>query len=89
MNWTAENSDPRLLGWMEGSPPSADKIIRFDDNSFARFPQWRWTVCNFQQLMPTKMVSRGLTPAIPLKRSEIAKIDEVTFTPLGASEPMT
>ncbi len=51
--WTAENSDPNTLGWMQGFPPPADKIIRFDDNSFAEFPQWRWSVCNFQLLMPT------------------------------------
>ncbi|MEB3211459.1 MAG: serine hydrolase, partial [Leptolyngbyaceae bacterium] len=78
-----------LFQWMEGAPPPADKIIRFDDNSFAQFPQWRWTVCNFQQLMPTKAVSRRLSPDIPLEYAEAAGIDEVTFTPLGQAEPMT
>lgn len=87
--WTAETSDPKTLGWMEGFPPPPDKVIRFDDNSFAQFPQWRWTVCNFQQLMPTKMVSRELTPAQPLEQSAIAGIDEVTFMPIGSTEPMT
>ncbi|MGK7907127.1 MAG: serine hydrolase domain-containing protein [Synechococcus sp.] len=87
--WTAESSDPKAWQWMEGSPPPADKIIRFDDNSFAQFPQLRWTVCNFQQLMPTKMVSRGLSPLMPLESTEVGGIDEVTFVPLGATEPMT
>ena len=87
--WTAENSDPQVWQWMVGSPPPADKIIRFDDNSFAQFPQWRWTVCNFQQLMPTKMISRGLSPLMPLEHAEVDGIDDITFTPLGATEPMT
>ena len=87
--WTAENSDPKAWQWMEGSPPPADKIIRFDDNSFAQFPQWRWTVCNFQQLMPTKAISRGLSPVAPLENVELTGIDDVTFIPLGATEPMT
>ncbi|WP_019503641.1 serine hydrolase [Pleurocapsa sp. PCC 7319] len=89
MTWTAENSDPRTLEWMVGSPPPPDKIIRFDDNSFAKFPQWRWTVCNFQQLMPTKPVSRELSAVTQLKSKEVSGIDDVTFIPLGAEEPMT
>lgn len=87
--WTAENSDPKLWEWMEGSPPPPDKVIRFEDNSFAQFPQWRWTVCNFQQLMPTKMISRGLFPVSPLTTAEIEGIDDITFTTLGQTEPMT
>jgi len=89
MTWTAENSDPNEWQWMQGAPPPAEKIIRFDDGSYAQFPQWRWTVCNFQQLMPTKAVSHGLSPAIPLATSTVTGIDDVTFMPLGASTPMT
>lgn len=89
MVWTAENSDPNTLGWMQGAPPPADKIIRFDDGSYAEFPQWRWTVCHFQQLMPTKAVSRGLSSVSPLANAEVPGIDDVLFMPLGAAEPMT
>jgi hypothetical protein len=89
MVWTAENSDPNTLGWMQGAPPPADKIIRFDDGSYAQFPQWRWTVCHFQQLMPTKAVSRGVSSVAPLASAEVAGIDDVSFMPLGATEPMT
>ncbi len=89
MTWTAENSDPNTLKWMIGSPPPPDKIIRFDDNSFAKFPQWRWTVCNFQQLMPTKPVSRRLSSVAQLKSKEVPGIDDVTFIPLGSKESMT
>ncbi len=89
VTWTAENSDPNVLGWMQGSPPPLDKIIRFDDNSFAKFPQWRWTVCNFQQLMPTKPVSRRLSSVAQLESKEVPSIDDVTFIPLGAKDSMT
>ena len=89
VTWTAENSDPNFLDWMEGSPPPPDKIIRFNDGSYFQFPQLRWSVCHFQQLMPTKSVGRELSSNIPLKREELAEIDRLTFTPLGATEPMT
>jgi CubicO group peptidase (beta-lactamase class C family) len=89
VTWTAENSDPNVLGWMKGSPPPPDKIIRFANGSYFQFPQMRWSVCHFQQLMPTKSVSRGLSMPVPFEREELPGIDEVTFTPLGATEPMT
>ena len=89
VTWTAENSDPNALGWMKGSPPPPDKIIRFADGSYFNFPQLRWSVCNFQQLMPTKSVSRALFSSVPLEKEELDNIDSLTFTPLGATEPMT
>ena len=39
----ARATDPVTLGWMVGSPPPPDKLIRFEDGSFYRFPQWRWS----------------------------------------------
>jgi len=87
--WTAENSNPDTLGWMKGSPPPPDKMIRFDNGTYFEFPQWRWSVCHFQQLMPTKSVGRELFVAAPLETEELPEIDRLTFTPLGATEPMT
>ncbi|MGB5595198.1 MAG: serine hydrolase, partial [Crocosphaera sp.] len=87
--WTAENSDPNVLGWMKGFPPPPDKIIRFDDGSYFKFPQMRWSVCHFQQLMPTKSISRGLSVPIPWETEALGNIDEVTFTPWGTNKPMT
>jgi CubicO group peptidase (beta-lactamase class C family) len=82
-------SDPVTLGWMVGSPPPADKVVRFADGSAYRFPQTRWSFSNFRQLVPTKAVPRGSAPASVLPRAERDDIDAVTFTPLGASQPMT
>ncbi|WP_428429814.1 serine hydrolase domain-containing protein [Pararhizobium sp.] len=86
---TAEQSDPKALGWMVGAPPPADKIIRFSDPDYFSFPKMRWTVCHFRQLMPTVGVSRGLGAPRPLERTIDAAIDGLTFTPTGASTPMT
>ncbi|ACB51767.1 unknown [Crocosphaera subtropica ATCC 51142] len=87
--WTAENSDPNVFGWMQGSPPPPDKIIRFEDGSYFQFPQMRWSVCHFQQLMPTKSVSRGLSATLPLKTKALPNLEEVTFIPWGQTKPMT
>ncbi|WP_426131759.1 serine hydrolase domain-containing protein [Pararhizobium sp. PWRC1-1] len=86
---TAEQSDPKALGWMVGAPPPAGKIIRFSDPDYFSFPKMRWTVCHFRQLMPTVGVSRGLGAPRPLERTIDAAIDSLTFTPTGAAAPMT
>lgn len=85
----AQASDPARLGWMVGSPPPPDRVIRFDDGSYWNFPAMRWTVSNFRQLMPTVNVSRGLGPAAPLPAALRDDIDGVRFTPLGSGRTMT
>ena len=84
-----EESDPRSLGWMEGFPPSADKLIMQPDSNFFSFPKLRWTVCHFRELLPTEQVSRGIGAPEPLEYDldEIA-IDALTFLSLiHISEP--
>ncbi|MCQ2039715.1 MULTISPECIES: serine hydrolase domain-containing protein [Stutzerimonas stutzeri subgroup] len=85
----AQTSDPAAMGWMVGSPPPADRILRFEDGSYFRFPQMRWSVANFRQLMPTVNVSRGLGQSSLLERQPSNEIDPLTFVPLGGGEPMT
>ena len=34
-------TDPVRMGWMQGSPPPPEKVIKFEDGSFGRFPQTR------------------------------------------------
>ena len=85
----AQASDPARLGWMVGSPPPADKIVRKEDGSFYRFPQLRWTFSNARQLGATTNVSRGLDSPSALPRAERADLAAVTFVPLGMTEPMT
>lgn len=86
---SAADSDPAKLGWMVGSPPTADKQIRWADMSFYRFPQLRWTFANFRQLVPTSNVSRGDGAVAVLPRAERSDIDGVSFQPLGRTDSMT
>ena len=86
---SAEQSDPVRLGWMVGSPPPPDKIIRFADGSAYRFPQLRWSFSNFRQMVPTTNVSRRITLPAPLPLALRDDLDAVSFTPLGKSETMT
>jgi CubicO group peptidase (beta-lactamase class C family) len=85
----AAASDPARLGWMTGSPPPADRTLRFEDGSYFQFPAMRWSVSNFRQLMPTVNVSRGLGTPVALPSTLRPDIDALQFTPLGAKEPMT
>ena len=85
----AHASDPVTMGWMIGTPPPPDKIIRFSDGSWNRFPQSRWSFANIRQLMPTSVVRRGSGPATILHQAERTDIDAVTFQPIGGTGSMT
>jgi CubicO group peptidase (beta-lactamase class C family) len=86
----AATSDPVALGWMVGSPPPPERLIRFADGSFTRFPRTRWSFAHMRQLMPTSVVAREDAPACDLPRRERDDLDGVIFEPLGeAHSPMT
>jgi CubicO group peptidase (beta-lactamase class C family) len=85
----AAASDPAKLGWMVGSPPPAERTVRFADGSYFQFPAMRWSVSNFRQLMPTVNVSRGLGAPVALESALRQDIDALSFTPLDARESMT
>lgn len=81
-------SDPRVMGWMQGSPVPPDKLIQLQDRSYYSFPKQRWSFSNMQAIVPTLPIRRsGPTRAIPYAlRSDI---DSVSFTPIGGAKPMT
>lgn len=70
-------SDPKTHGWMQGFPPPSDKVIQFEDGSFYKWPQLRWTFSNIQQLVPTKTVWRGLLAAsdMPVEAHPIEQME--------------
>jgi CubicO group peptidase (beta-lactamase class C family) len=85
----AAASDPVTLRWMTGAPPPPERLIRFDDSSFTRFPRTRWSFAHMRQLMPTSVVAREAAPVYVLPRAERDDIDAVTFQTLGSRTPMT
>ena len=85
----AAASDPNVMGWMQGSPPPAEKQVRFDDGSMYTFPKLRWAQSNIRRLVPTTNVARGDEPVCVLPRADRDDLDAVSFTPIGASAPMS
>jgi len=85
----ARASDPVAMGWMVGAPPPPDKLIRFSDGSWFRFPQTRWSFSNIRQLMPTSVVRRGDGLATMMRNAGSADLDALTFQPIGRTESMT
>ena len=84
------------MGWMEGFPPPADRIITQPDSVYFSFPRLRWSVCHLREVLPTERISRGLGAPVPLDylpphdfaEARVA-IDALTFTPMGGEETMT
>ena len=85
----AQATDPVALGWMVGSPPPPERTIRFEDGSFLKFPQLRWTFSHWRELFPTAPVWRGPGPVSALPQAPRDDLDAVSFTPLGGGAPMT
>jgi len=76
----AKDCDPVLLGWMQGSPPPADKCIQFQDSTSYRFPQLRWSFAHQRQLVPTVVVTQGHARPLPASASELP---DIQYTALG------
>lgn len=93
---SAQQSDPRVLGWMQGFPPPRDRLITQPDAVYFSFPRLRWSVCHLRQFLPTVQVSRGLGAPVPLdylpppEFAEMrAAIDALTFRPIGADADLS
>jgi CubicO group peptidase (beta-lactamase class C family) len=86
---SAAESDPVKMGWMVGTPPPTDKLVRYADMGHYTFPKTRWSFANFRSLVPTKNISRGDGPVAALPRSERSEIDALSFVPAGQTEAMT
>ncbi|WP_296240558.1 serine hydrolase domain-containing protein [Psychrobacter sp. UBA6739] len=86
---TAKQSDPQTLGWMQGFPPPADKLITQLSSNFFSFPKLRWTVCHIRELMPTTDVSRGIGAPSKLSYELDKNIDAITFMPTNSKRLMT
>jgi len=93
---TAQQSDPRVMGWMQGFPPAPDKLITQPDANYFSFPKLRWSVCHLREFLPTEEISRGLNAPIPLDylssvefADQRETIDALTFMPMHSDKAMT
>ena len=87
---SAAESDPRVLGWMQGFPPPPERLIMQPDSNYFSFPKLRWTVCHLREFLPTEQVSRGIGSPVALAYDlDETAIDALTFKPIGSNEEMT
>lgn len=93
---SAQESDPRVMGWMQGFPPPPDKLIVQPDANYFSFPKLRWSVCHLREFLPTEEISRGTGAPLPLQYlppaafADMAReIDALTFTPMNGGKAMT
>ena len=93
---SAQDSDPNVMGWMQGFPPPPDKMITQPDSVYFSFPRLRWSVCHLREFLPTEEISRGLGAPTPLDypspadfAERRAEIDAVTFMPMNSDTEMT
>ncbi len=72
----AEASDPQKMGWMQGFPPSPDKLIKFANGSNYQFPRTRWSFSHGRELGPTSNVWHGAGPvsALPVALRDLDKL---------------
>lgn len=93
---SAQESDPQVMGWMQGFPPPADKLITQPDSNYFSFPKLRWSVCHLREFLPTEEISRGTGAPVPLNylsNAAIAdmarEIDALSFKPMNGGKAMT
>ena len=93
---SAQESDPKVMGWMQGFPPPPDKLITQPDSNYFSFPKLRWSVCHLREFLPTETISRGLGAPVPLDYPSPtafadlrAEIDALTFVPMNGNGGMT
>lgn len=79
----------KFTPWRDGVPPAPDRQIRFDRGDHVRWPELRWAVNNYRQLLPSMNVWRGTGKAAELPYALRDDIDAVTFSVPGQREPMT
>ncbi len=84
----AAQSDPVRMGWMVGSPPPADKVVRIEDGSSWTFPKTRWAFAHFREIFPTATVSRGKGPVAPLPLALRPDIAQISVTWPGQAKPV-
>lgn len=82
------DTDPKKMGWMQGSPPPPEKRIQFRDGSFFSFPKTRWSFAHMGELVPTAKILRGNGPVARLPVALRKDLDAVTFKPLGRTDTM-
>jgi CubicO group peptidase (beta-lactamase class C family) len=84
----ALTSDPVKMSWMQGFPPPPENRVLAVRADHMRFPTTRFAFSHMREFVPTARVGRGRDAPSVLSLALRDDLDDVTFTPLGASEVM-
>jgi CubicO group peptidase (beta-lactamase class C family) len=83
-NGSAAETDPAVLGLMQGAPVPADAQVRWTDGSMWRFPHLRWAFSHMRELVPTVNIGRaGPASALPMALRD--DLDDVPLTTLDGA----
>lgn len=82
-------TDPRRMGWMQGTPPPPDKQVLHARGDHMRFPQSRWAFANYTRFVPSVSLWRGAGPVATLPVALRDDLDAVPFKVAGTGQPMT
>ena len=82
-------SDPVSMGWMQGSPPPPEKMIRWEDGGHFTFPKTRWSFSNYRQFTRSVGVTNTADLTTPLLRAERKDIDAIRVMAMGAQQPIS
>ncbi len=64
---SAAETEPGVLGLMQGAPVPHERQVRWDDGSMWRFPQQRWALSHMRELVPTVNIPReGMESVLPV-----------------------
>ena len=85
----AEQSNPNVMGWMQGFPPPMDKILSARDGSFFNFPGLRYSVNHMQEFSTTRTVLASKDRHYSVRSRLDPQIDNIVFLPWGSETPMT
>lgn len=86
---SAQESDPKVMGWMRGFPPEDEHKLSMHDGTFFQFPGLRYSVCHMRQFMPTLEVKCAGNHRYSWKQEIDPNVGKVSFVPWGEKKAMT
>lgn len=88
-NLNARESDPAVLGYMQGFPTPKDKLLTTKNNEFFVFPALRYSVNHMNEFYPTSITARDSEYKYSVKKKIDKNIENITFTPWGETKEIT
>lgn len=86
---TAAESDPRVMGWMQGFPPAEEKTIYSADGSYFTFPALRYSVNHMREFFPTRDVPVSDNFRYTVETDIDNNIENISFLPWDSNEEIT